>query len=323
MGNGGLGNNSGGRSGRSGGDRTPSRRAGAPGAAFSRSAGRDARPGDDRGGQRGDARGRSAGRDRPVRPSDSRGRRSDDPVRRSEDQQRYDGPPIPDDVTGRELDKNLAMHLRGLPEKLAARVARHLVAAGRLIEEDPETAYQHTLAARARAARVAIVREATGEAAYRAGYFAEALSELRAARRMTGSVDHLPVMADCERALGRPERALKLSKEPAVDKLPPDLRIEMQIVAAGARADMGDVDGALRALSQAPVRSISREPWVARLRYAYADLLLQAGRRDEALEWFHRTEAIDGEQLTDAAARVHELESAGVGTEAPRDPRDR
>lgn len=244
-------------------------------------------------------------------------------MRRSEDQQRYDGPPIPEDITGRELDKSVAAHLRGLPEKLAARVARHLVAAGRVIEEDPETAYQHTLAARSRAARVAIVREATGEAAYRAGHFAEALSELRASRRMTGSVDHLPVMADCERALGRPERALQLSKDPAVEKLSADQRIEMQIVAAGARADMGDVDGALRSLSQAPVRSASREPWVVRLRYAYADLLLQAGRREEALEWFHRTEAIDGDQLTDAAERVHELESAGVGADTPDDRRGR
>ncbi len=43
--------------------------------------------------------------------------------------------------------------LKGLPEKLAARVARHLAAAGMLVDEDPETAYQHTLAARARASR--------------------------------------------------------------------------------------------------------------------------------------------------------------------------
>jgi tetratricopeptide (TPR) repeat protein len=214
------------------------------------------------------------------------------------------------------------MHLRGLPEKLAARVARHLVAAGRLLDEDPETAYQHTLAARARAARVAIVREATGEAAYAAGHYAEALAELRAVRRMTGSVEHLPVMADCERALGRPERALQLAKDPAMEKLGAGQRIELQIVAAGARADMGDVEGAVRALSAAPVRSVSREPWVARLRYAYADLLLRAGRPEEALEWFHRTEAVDGEQLTDAAARVRELEAQGVGAPPPDNRRD-
>jgi tetratricopeptide (TPR) repeat protein len=121
-------------------------------------------------------------------------------------------------------------------------------------------------------------------------------------------VDHLPVMADCERALGRPERALQLAKEPAVEKLPPDLKVEMQIVAAGARADMGDVDGALRALSAAPVRSVSREPWVVRLRYAYADSLLAAGRTDDAIEWFHRTVGVDGDEITDAAERVAELE---------------
>ena len=249
---------------------------------------------------------------RRQRPAFSGGR-DDATVRRSEDQQRYDGPPIPEDITGKELDRAVAVHLRGLPDKLAARVARHLVAAGRLMDEDPETAYQHTLAARGRAARVAIVREATGEAAYAAGHFGEALAELRAARRMTGSVDHLPVMADCERALGRPERALQLSKDPAVDKLSVDQKIEMQIVAAGARADMGDLAGALRALSSAPVRSVSREPWVVRLRYAYADLLVQAGRLEEGLEWFHRTEAVDGDQLTDAAERVRELEGRGVG----------
>src|SRR5215213_11198511 len=200
---------------------------------------RGGQPGGQRGGQSGRQGSPPTGswRDRQAGGGPSSDRGGAQGPRRSEDQQRYDGPPIPEDITGRELDKSVAVHLRGLPDKLAARVARHLVAAGRLLEDDPETAYQHTLAARARAARVAIVREATGEAAYAAGHFAEALAELRAARRMTGSVDHLPVMADCERALGRPERALQLAKDPAVEKLPADLKIEMQIVAAGARAD--------------------------------------------------------------------------------------
>jgi len=46
-----------------------------------------------------------------------------------------------------------------------------------------------------------------------------------------------------------------------------------------------------------------------RLRYTYADTLLAAHRPSEALEWFHRTEAIDGEELTDAAERAQELEA--------------
>ena len=81
-----------------------------------------------------------------------------------------------------------------------------------IIDTDPETAYQHTLAARARASRLAVVREATGEAAYAAGHFAEALSELRAAKRMNGATRYLPMMADCQRALGQPDQALKLAR---------------------------------------------------------------------------------------------------------------
>jgi tetratricopeptide (TPR) repeat protein len=198
-------------------------------------------------------------------------------------------------------------------------VARHLAAAGLLIDTEPEVAYQHTLAARARASRVGVVREACGEAAYAAGHFAEALSELRAAKRMSGTNAYLPMMADCERALGRPERALELAKSPAVAKLDRDQQVEMTIVEAGARYDLGEVDGALRTLENAHIKSVAREPWVVRLRYAYADLLLKAGRREDAVEWFHRTAGIDGDQLTDAAERLEELEAEGVEDRADQE----
>ena len=231
-------------------------------------------------------------------------------VPRSEEQAKYDGPPLDPEITGKELDRNVAQQLKGLPEKLAARVARHLVAAGQLIEEDPRTAYEHTLAARARAARIAVVREACGEAAYHAGEFAEALSELRAAKRMNGSTEYLAVMADCERALGRPEKALALTRNPAVVDFPDALKAEVTIVEAGARRDLGELDAALRTLEHAPLRSQSRADWVARLRYAYADTLLAAGRREEAVEWFHRTVGVDGNQVTDAHERLEELEGS-------------
>lgn len=214
-------------------------------------------------------------------------------------------------MTGKELDRSVRAQLKGLPEKLAARVARHLVAAGLLIDTDPQTAYRHTLAARARAARIAVVREACGEAAYAAEEYAEALSELRAAKRMNGSTAYLPMMADCERALGRPERALKLAKSPAVASFPVEAKAEMTIVEAGARSDLGELDAALRTLEQAPLDANTREPWLARLRYAYAATLEDAGRLQEALEWFHRTEAIDGTEATDAAARATDLEQRG------------
>ena len=221
---------------------------------------------------------------------------------RSVDQATYDGPPIPEEITGAELDRTVSGQLKGLPEKLASRVARHLAAAGLVIETDPETAYRHTLAARARASRLAVVREATGEAAYAAGHYAEALSELRAAKRMNGVTAYLPIMADCHRALGHPEQALKLAKSPSVANFAPAAKAEMTIVEAGARRDMGQLDAALRTLELAPLTSKSREPWVVRLRYAYADTLEAAGRDQDALAWFHRTHAIDSEQLTDADA---------------------
>ncbi|HET6626512.1 MAG TPA: tetratricopeptide repeat protein [Nocardioidaceae bacterium] len=265
-----------------------------------RSGGRDTGRRDDRGSDR------RAGGGQGSRPR--RDERSRDPETRSQEQSRYDGPPLDEAITGRELDRSVRQQLKGLPEKLAVRVARHLVAAGQLLEVDPKTAYQHTLAARARAARIAVVREACGEAAYAAGEYAEALSELRAAKRMNGVTDYLPVMADCERALGRPEKALALAKSPAVANLEPHLQAEMTIVEAGARRDLGELDAAVRTLENAPVRSRTRAEWVVRLRYAYADTLLAAGRTDDAIVWFHRTAGIDGEGLTDAAERLAELE---------------
>jgi tetratricopeptide (TPR) repeat protein len=240
----------------------------------------------------------------------SRGRDGDrrDTVDRNESQRAYDGPPIPEHITGRELDRSVQAQLQSLPEKLALRVARHLVAAGELIDTEPKTAYEHTLAARGRAGRLAVVREAVGEAAYAAGEYAEALAELRAARRMNGVQDYVAMMADCERALGRSDRALTLIKNAPKDKLSTAVQAELVIVEAGARRDRGELDAALRTLENAPLLSKSREPWVARLRYAYADTLVAAGRHQDALAWFHRTEAVDVEEQTDAGERAAQLE---------------
>lgn len=227
---------------------------------------------------------------------------------RTADQAAYDGPDLPEGITGAELDRGVRAQLKGLPEKLAARVARHLAAAGAFIDDDPELAYQHALAARARASRIAVVREAAGETAYAAGHYAEALSELRAAKRMNGATDYLPIMADCHRALGNPEQAIKLAKSPSVANFSSEAKAEMTLVEAGARRDMGQLDAALRTLELAPLTSKSRSAWVVRLRYAYADTLEAAGREADALAWFHRTHAIDSDELTDSAERADQLE---------------
>ncbi len=267
---------------------------------------RDSRGGSGRPARSGGSDSRRAPGSRDGRGGDQRG--GDHRGARTADQAAYDGPDLPEEITGRELDRAISAQLKGLPEKLAARVARHLAAAGALLEEDAETAYQHTLAARQRAPRIAVVREAHGEAAYTAGHYAEALAELRAAKRMNGATAYLPMMADCHRALGHPEQAVKLAKSPSVANFSPEAKAEMTIVEAGARRDMGQLDAALRTLELAPLNSKNRAPWVVRLRYAYADTLVAAGRETDALTWFHRTHAIDAEQLTDAAERAEELE---------------
>lgn len=186
-------------------------------------------------------------------------------------------------------------------------VARHLVAAGALLESDPDLATDHALAASALGARIASVREAAGEAAYAAGRYDKALSELRAAKRISGSVEMLPLMADCERGLGRPERALEMTTSPDVAKLSADSRIEMSIVAAGARADLGDLDAGLVELEQPLLFNDSVSSSAARLRYAYADLLQQIGRRADAAAWFSKATAADVDEETDAAERWHAL----------------
>ena len=98
-------------------------------------------------------------------------------------------------------------------------VGAHLVMAGRLIDEEPEQAYKHAQAAQQLAPRLAATREALGLAAYLSDRYAEALAELRAARRITGSNHQWAVMADCERGLGRPEKALEMSQAPEAKEL--------------------------------------------------------------------------------------------------------
>jgi len=185
-------------------------------------------------------------------------------------------------------------------------VARHLVMVARSIDDDPDLAWEHAQAAVRRAGRIAAVREAAGLAAYRAGHFARALTELRAARRMSGVDSQLPVIADCERGLQRPERTLEIAGSPAVAKLNQAGRIEMRIVAAGARRDMGQLEAALVTL-QCPELSQSDTEWGPRLRYAYADTLAELGRVEEAANWFVKAAEVDTESATDAEERLVEL----------------
>jgi tetratricopeptide (TPR) repeat protein len=138
-----------------------------------------------------------------------------------------------------------------------------------------------------------VVRETAGLAAYRAGKYADALAELRTARRMTGSSIHLPVMADSERGLGRPERALELAHSAEASTLDRNARIELLIVESGARTDLGQHDAAVVVLQIPELDSKAASPTLARLRYAYSEALNRAARNNEAASWLERAMASD------------------------------
>lgn len=216
--------------------------------------------------------------------------------------------PIPEDVTGDEIDADVRQELMSLPKTLALDVARNLVMVAKLLDEEPEQAYEYSRIALRLASRVAAVREAAGFASYATGKYSEALAEFRAARRMTGSVELWPIMADCERGMGRPERALAMAGEPEVQRLDKAGQVEMRLVAAGARKDMGQAEAAVVTLQSPELASNSVQPWTARLRYAYADALLEVGRENEAREWFAKALEADQGGTTNASDRLAELD---------------
>lgn len=216
-------------------------------------------------------------------------------------------PELPADLPEAQLDRATKSELRSLPESLAEKVTAHLLAAGLLLDDEPDRAHRHATYARSIAPRLAIVREAAGLTAYRTGDYATALAELRAVRRMTGDPSDLPILADCERGLGRPDRALAFAKDPDISKLDPAARVELAIVLSGARRDRGDYAAAVVSLQGAALDSNEQQPWTPRLWYAYADALLAAGRHDDAITWFESVAAIDDDGETDADDRLTEL----------------
>ncbi|MYS22697.1 hypothetical protein GTW78_21580 [Streptomyces sp. SID4948] len=216
--------------------------------------------------------------------------------------------PIPDEVTGQEIDPSVRQELMSLPKTLADDVARNLVMVAQLLDEDPERAYAYSRIALRLASRVAAVREAAGFASYATERYAEALAEFRTTRRMTGTVDLWPVMADCERGLGRPERALEMAGAPEVQKLDKAGQVEMRLVAAGARQDMGQSEAAVVTLQSSELAASAVHPWTARLRYAYADALLVVGREGEARDWFAKALEADHNGTTDASDRLAQLD---------------
>lgn len=190
-----------------------------------------------------------------------------------------EAPEIPEDVTYNQLDKAVRARLRTLSKDNAEDVGLHLIMAGNLIDTDPELAYRHAQVAAARGGRVDVVREAAALTAYATGRYAEALREFRTVRRLGGSNEHLPLMADCERGLGRPERALAIAQEPEARTLDTTGRVELQIVIAGARLDMGDPEAARLVLSRLETPDAELK---ARIDHAMVEVLRALDLEDEA-----------------------------------------
>ncbi len=193
-------------------------------------------------------------------------------------------------MQARDLDPAARAELKTLSKDNAEWVARHLVTAALLVDEDPETANQHALSAARRAGRVAVVRETAAITAYRLGDFATALRELRTYRRISGRNDQLPMMVDCERGLGRPERALELGRSVERSALETPVQVELAIAMSGARLDLGNPTAALSELEIPQLDPSTAYTWSPALYSAYAATLEELGRQDEATEWWARVD---------------------------------
>lgn len=233
-------------------------------------------------------------RRRPARPEGPGGRAErDDRAERPAWQTRVDrgtpsrdkSPMIPEEITPKDLELGVRVQLKTLTAENADMVARHLAMVVLLINDDPELAHKHALAASQRAGRIAVVRETVGITAYRVGDFALALRELLTHRRISGSNEQIPLIVDCERGLGRPDRALEAGR--AVDRstLPAEARVNLAIAMSGARLDRNENDLALAEL-QIPELNIERVfDYSPALFRAYAETLRAVGKESEGQRW--------------------------------------
>ena len=223
---------------------------------------------------------------RPPSGAERRPPRADDADARP----RHDDPPIPEEVAANQLDKVARGELRTLSKDNADWVARHLVMAGRLIDDDPALAHTHALAAGRRAGRIGVVRETVAITAYATGDFALALRELRTYRRLTGRNDQLPLMVDSERGVGRPDRALELGRSVPRAELDVPVQVELAIAMSGARLDLQQPEAALTELQIPQLDPERAFAWSPALFDAYAVVLEELGRDDEAEQWWQRSD---------------------------------
>ena len=159
------------------------------------------------------------------------------------------------------------------------------------------------------APRSGTVRELLGIALYRAERFRDALRELQAYRRMTGRMDQNHLIADCQRALGAPEKAIEPAREALRAPIDDDARAEAAVVGASALADLGRFDEAIAMIRALRTDERTARPFDLRLWYTAGDILERAGRRSEAAIEFGRVVTHDPSAF-DAADRLARLQAS-------------
>ena len=239
---------------------------------------------DNRGGDRRPAPGEDRGRGRGAR-SDGDRPAWQQLVARPKRDDAEKSPLIPEEIMPADLAMPVRAQLKTLTAENADMVARHLIMVQLLIDQDPELAHKHAKAAAARAGRIAVVRETIGITAYTVGDYALALRELMTFRRISGSNDQLPIMVDCERGMGRPDRALELGRSVDRNALEPSIRVNLAIAMSGARLDRGETELALAELQIAELNPQKVFDYSPVLFWAYADVLEDLKRADEAAKW--------------------------------------
>jgi tetratricopeptide (TPR) repeat protein len=193
------------------------------------------------------------------------------------------------------------------PTRQKDTIARLSRAIGLLERDDPRAALTEAEKAKALSPRSSSVREVLGLALYGEERWADAVSELKAYRRMTGRADQNHLIADALRGLGRGIEAVPLADEALADRrVPAEVKAEAVIVAASALSDAGRYAEALAFIARAKTRDDVSEPYTLRLWYVKGDVLERAGRDEEAAAEFRRIIRHDPSAF-DAAERLAAL----------------
>jgi hypothetical protein len=192
-------------------------------------------------------------------------------------------PKMPKGMEWSMLSKDEKERLRGLSKEHAENVGLHMLAAYSIEEEEPELALEHAKWIARQASRIDLARETLAFIAYRQGDYKLALKEFRTAYRMNGYLDYLPFMADCERGLGNPRKAIEVASSEESKQLQGDAKAEMFLVYAGALGDLGLWDKAIETVHTLSLAKGLSGGYRMRAVQAEQNFLEQNGRSEDAL----------------------------------------